>query len=202
MNYHYEQQLHARGFKLIAGLDEVGRGPLAGPLLAAAVILDPAKIDLLFEIKESKSLTEKKREAFFELIKENSLAWAIGAAHADEIDRYGLSFANKIAMKRAWKYLPLTPDYILTDFVARLQFSTPFESVAKGDKNIISIAAASIIAKVLRDRMLRAFDKIYPDYGFAAHKGYGCQSHMDAIEKFGPCPIHRRSFAPLKTISF
>jgi ribonuclease HII len=195
MDYSYEQKLIDQGHKIICGIDEAGRGPLAGPLVAAAVIVDVSKLELFTDIDESKSLTSKKREEFFNLIINNVLAWSVGISRHDEIDQQGIAFANQMAMKRAWKYLSITPDYILFDHVWNLHFLTPHEAIIKGDKTVISIAMASIVAKVMHDRMIDAYDRIYPEYEFAKHKGYGTALHMAKIKEFGPCPIHRRSFA-------
>ncbi len=198
MNFDYEQNLINQGHKIICGIDEAGRGPLAGPLVAAAVILDIDKLSLLDELKESKSLSAKKRDEFFPIVIEASLSWSVGVAHHFEIDKHGLSYANKIAMKRAWKYLSIKPDFIALDYMAGLRFETPFALIKSGDKNVISIAAASIIAKVMHDRMLDAFARKYPEYFFDQHKGYGTALHMEMIEKYGPCPIHRLTFAGVK----
>jgi ribonuclease HII len=125
-------------------------------------------------------------------------AWSIGVAHHFEIDTHGLAYANKIAFKRAWKYLPVKPDYVLFDYLAKINFETPFEAVKGGDKKILSIAAASILAKVFHDRMIEAFSRIYPEYGFSEHKGYGTALHLERLVQFGPSPIHRKSFGPVK----
>ena len=202
MEFSYEQNLLAKGFKSICGIDEVGRGPLAGPLVTAAVILDPRKIEMLDGLEESKGLTEKKREEYFILITQNAISWSIGVTHHFEIDKHGLSFANKIAMKRAWKHLTVKPDYILTDYLAKIYFETPFETIMKGDTKIMSIAAASILAKVARDHIMDAFARKFPVYGFEEHKGYGTKFHMEKIKEHGACPIHRMSFAPLKAKLF
>jgi len=202
MDYSCEQNLISRGFPIICGIDEAGRGPLAGPLVAGAVILDPDKNEFFDLINDSKLLKGAKRMAAYEAIVKNARSWAVGAASSYEIDKHGLSFANKIAMKRAWKHLTIRPHYILSDYMAKLSFETPFELIIDGDAKIISVAAASIIAKVFRDRMMEAFARRYPDYGFEAHKGYGTKLHLERIARFGPCPIHRMSFAPLKPSRF
>lgn len=198
MDYSYEQNLITRGFDFVCGIDEAGRGPLAGPLVAGAVILDPAKNDFFELINDSKLLKGEKRLKAYEQIIRGARSWAIGVASSDEIDKHGLGFANKIAMKRAWKHLAIKPNYILSDYMAKVYFETPFELIIDGDKKIISVAAASIIAKVFRDRMMDAFHRRYPDYGFDEHKGYGTKLHLERIAKFGPCPIHRKSFGPLR----
>ncbi|HMB25797.1 MAG TPA: ribonuclease HII [Patescibacteria group bacterium] len=198
MNYDYEKKLKQKGYKQICGLDEAGRGPLAGPLVAGAVILDPQKADFFELIKDSKALNCKKREIIFEKIKYGSLAWSVGVVGHWEINKHGLSYANKIAMKRAWKYLEIKPDFILSDYMAGLKFVTPFELIKSGDSTILSVAAASIVAKVFRDQMMLAFAKKYPDYGFEKHKGYGTKFHLRALDKCGPCEIHRTNFKPVK----
>ncbi|HCC23363.1 TPA: ribonuclease HII [Candidatus Falkowbacteria bacterium] len=198
MDYLYEQELVKNGYKYICGIDEAGRGPLAGPLVAAAVILDPDRIAVFESLKESKSVTEKNREKLFDVVCDNVAAWSIGVVTSRELDKHGLGFANKIAMKRAWEYLGIKPDYILYDYMAGLHFATPAKGIKKGDKNIMSIAAASIIAKVIHDRMMRAFAVKYPNYGFEIHKGYGTEMHLAKIKEFGPCPIHRMTYQGLK----
>ncbi|OGF33330.1 ribonuclease HII [Candidatus Falkowbacteria bacterium RIFOXYA2_FULL_35_8] len=198
MNYSLEQKLLDQGFQNICGIDEAGRGPLAGPLVAAAVILDPQNLNPLSELKESKSLTSAKREYFFDIVRDNVISWSVGVVHNTEIDKHGLGFANKIAMKRAWTFLHVQPDYILIDHMPGVYFETPFESFKKGDANILSIAAASIIAKVIHDRIMDSFAKVYPNYGFDLHKGYGTAMHLEKINQLGLCPIHRTSFKPLK----
>jgi len=202
MDYKYEQNLIDRGYKFVCGIDEAGRGPLAGPLISAAVILDPEKIDSFEIVKDSKMLSAKKRDEAFEIILANAKSWAIGVVSSDELDKHGLAFANKIAMKRAWKHLQIKPDYILSDYMARVYFETPFELIKSGDKKIISVAAASIIAKVFRDRMMCAFDIKYPGYGFEQHKGYGTKFHIERITQYGPCEIHRKTFEPMKAKLF
>ncbi len=202
MDYSYEKKLNEKGFEFVCGIDEAGRGPLAGPLLAGAVILDPLKLDFLKEIKDSKLLDEKKREELFPIILANVKCWAIGVARQDEVDSVGLGLANRIAMKRAWANLAIPPNYILVDYMAKVYFKTPFELIVKGDRTILSIAAASIIAKVFHDRMMDAFARKYPQYGFELHKGYGTKAHLDKIKEFGACPIHRRSFGPLRPTLF
>jgi len=136
------------------------------------------------------------------IILQNVKAWAIGVVRQDELDEKGLAFANQMAMRRACENLLIKPNYVLVDYMANVRFEIPFELIVKGDRNILSIAAASIIAKVFRDRMMEAFAKKYPDYGFEIHKGYGTKLHLEKIKELGPCPIHRRSFAPLKAKLF
>lgn len=202
MDYDYEKNLIDQGYKCVCGIDEAGRGPLAGPLVTGAVILDPQKLQDFEQIRESKSLTQEKREKFFDIIINNCACWSIGVVRHDEIDKHGLSFANKIAMKRAWKHLTVKPDYILTDYLAKLYFETPFETIMKGDTKILSIACASILAKVVHDKIMVAFDRKYPQYLFAEHKGYGTKLHLQKIEEHGPCGIHRKTYGPIKAKLF
>lgn len=181
---------------LLAGVDEVGRGPLAGDVVTAAVILDPENpIDGLMD---SKKLTEKKRETLFPVIQEKALAFAIARCSVEEIDQWNILQASLIAMHRAVDALSVKPEYVAVDGNKLPKWDYPSEPVVKGDALVAQIAAASILAKVTRDRELVAFDKQYPEYGFAKHKGYGTKAHMAAIEKHGICPIHRKSYAPVK----
>lgn len=202
MDFSKETNLRIRNFTRVCGIDEAGRGSLAGPLIAGAVILDLEKADQLEGVKDSKQLKPEKREELLPLILENAVAWSIGVVHNTEIDKHGLSFANKIAMKRAWKYLKVKPDYILADYMSGVHFETPFELIKHGDREVLSIAAASIIAKVFHDRMIRAFAKVYPQYEFAEHMAYGTALHIAKIKEYGPCPIHRMSYEPLKAKLF
>jgi|SaaInlStandDraft_6_1057023.scaffolds.fasta_scaffold65962_2 ribonuclease HII len=200
MDYSYEQNLIDQGYQYICGIDEAGRGPWAGPLVAGAVILDSNKDDYFPLLNDSKQLTAKRREeALFEIM-DKAKAWAVGLVRHGEIDQHGLGLANKIAMKRAWRHLPIKPDFIACDHMHGLAFETPSEIVKKGDATIISIAAASIVAKVFRDRMMEAFSRKYPEYEFEKHKGYGTKLHLENMEKYGVCPIHRRCFKPVARI--
>ena len=181
---------------LLAGVDEVGRGPLAGDVVTAAVILDPGNpIDGLMD---SKKLSEKKREALFPIIQEKALAFAIARCSVEEIDQWNILQASLIAMHRAVDALAVRPEYVAVDGNKLPQWDYPSEPVVKGDALVAQIAAASILAKVTRDRELVAFDEQYPEYGFAKHKGYPTKVHMAAIQKHGICPIHRKSYAPVK----
>ncbi|MBI5076771.1 ribonuclease HII [Candidatus Falkowbacteria bacterium] len=202
MDYSYEQNLMNRGFQFVCGIDEAGRGPLAGPLVAGAVILDEKKNDFFSLINDSKLLNKNRRQAAFDLILKNAKCWAVGVVTNFEIDKHGLAFANKIAMKRAWKHLALKPNYILSDYMAKVYFETSFELIVDGDKKILSVASASIVAKVIRDRMMDAFARVYPQYGFERHKGYGTKEHLSKIRECGLCPIHRRTFEPIKAKLF
>lgn len=181
-----------RVYPILCGVDEAGRGPLAGDVYAAAVILDhKCQIE---GINDSKKLTEKKRELLFEEICEKSEAYFIATATVDEIEDFNILGATMLAMRRAVEGLRETPSYVLIDGNRMPKLSVPAETVIKGDANSASIAAASILAKVARDRKLRELDKIYPEYGFSKHKGYGTKAHYEAILKYGPSPVHRMSF--------
>ncbi|MBB6522315.1 ribonuclease HII [Pseudoteredinibacter isoporae] len=181
---------------LVAGVDEVGRGPLAGDVVTAAVILDPENpIDGL---NDSKKLTEKKRNALFDEIQEKALSWAIARASVAEIDDINILQASLLAMKRAVEALDVQPEHVLVDGNKIPKWHYRAEAVVKGDGRVACIGAASILAKVTRDREMEAFDKEYPGYGFAGHKGYPTKVHMEAVERLGVCPIHRRSYAPIK----
>ena len=186
----------------IAGLDEAGRGALAGPVVAAAVILpldDPDSLDVLEEVNDSKQLSAKQREALFPVITEYTLAFAVGVVPAQAIDLMGIIPATKQAMRTAVAQLTPPPDYLLIDGRIRLTtLNIPQQAIIRGDSQSLSIAAASIIAKVTRDRLMAALDSQYPHYGFAQHKGYGTEMHRQAIAEFGPCPQHRYSFSPIR----
>ena len=186
-----EQELHRQGYVNVAGVDEVGRGPLAGPVVAAAVIL-PHDFDVL-GIDDSKKLSEKRREELYEIITEKAVAWGIGMADHATIDEINILQAAKLAMKRALAELE-DVDYITFDAMKIEDIDIPQESVIKGDSKILAIAAASIVAKVTRDRMMTEYAKQYPGYGFEKNKGYGTKAHYEGISEHGICPIHRRSF--------
>ncbi len=190
--WEYEKGLKAKGYNLIAGVDEAGRGPLAGPVYAAAVILkEGAVID---GINDSKKLTEKKREELFDKIIENSVSYAISSVDEKIIDEVNILNATHIAMNDAVNKLSQKADFVLIDGNSIKNMKTPHETVVKGDAKSISIAAASILAKVARDRYITEMAEIYPEYGFQKHKGYGTKAHNDAILKYGPSPIHRKTF--------
>ncbi len=182
--------------KLIAGVDEAGRGPLAGPVVAAAVILHPN--NPIKGLMDSKQLTEKKREALFPLIQEHALAWAIGRAEVNEIDEINIFQATMLAMTRAIQALPMVPDHIQIDGNQVPKISYSMEAIVKGDETVAAISAASILAKVTRDREMKLLDEQYPQYGFAIHKGYSTEAHVAALMQHGPCIIHRRSYAPVR----
>lgn len=189
-------------YTYIAGLDEAGRGALAGPVVAAAVILpldDQDSLDALTEVNDSKQLTPKRREILFSRITHHTTAFAVGILPAQTIDLIGIIPATKQAMRTAVAQLTPVPDYLLIDGRIRLTtLNIPQQSIIRGDSQSLSIAAASIIAKVTRDRLMVQLDSQYPRYGFAQHKGYGTEMHRQAIAEFGPCPQHRYSFAPIR----
>lgn len=183
----------------IAGVDEAGRGPLAGPVFAAAVILNPEKP--ILGLKDSKKLTASKREVLFEAIQQNAYAWALGRAEVHEIDRLNILQASLLAMKRAVLALTKKPDRVLVDGNKSPNLDYPTECIIEGDNQIEAISAASILAKVARDKIMIELDKEFPEYGFAIHKGYGTEMHLTALYEFGPCAIHRKSFAPVRGAS-
>lgn len=189
---HFEQRARARGYRAVAGVDEAGRGPLAGPVLAAAVILPPT-FDLP-GLDDSKKLTARRREALFEPIRRQALAFGIGHASAAEIDRLNILQATLLAMQRAIARLSPAADYLLVDGITPVPLALPQLTIKKGDSRSLSVAAASVLAKVARDRLMATYHRRYPAYGFAGHKGYGSVAHRHAIAELGPCPIHRRSF--------
>lgn len=188
----YERKLWEDGYELIAGVDEAGRGPLAGPVYAAAVIFP--KDVVIDGINDSKKLSEKKREALFDIIKENALAYSIVSVDEKEIDEINILNAAMNAFKMALESLEVKPDFALLDGNRAPELDIPFEAVVKGDAKVQSIAAASILAKVARDRYITEMDSVYPQYGFAKHKGYPTKEHKEAVAKYGPSPIHRRTF--------
>lgn len=203
MTLEKEQELFAAGYQLIAGMDEAGRGPLAGPVVAACVVLrsdfqiDSPELEL---VKDSKKLSAKQREKIFPLIKQKAIAVGIGVCDHKTIDKINILAASLLAMKKSLTNLCIQPEYILVDgrFVIP-DINTPQAAIIDGDAKIFAIAAASIIAKVSRDWLMSELDKKYPGYDFAKHKGYGTKAHLEAILKLGPSPIHRLSFEPLKT---
>ena len=183
---------------LVAGVDEVGRGPLIGAVVTAAVILDPSRP--IAGLADSKKLTEKRRQALAQEIREKALAWSLGRAEADEIDRLNIFKATMLAMQRAVENLPLVPDAALVDGNKVPSLGCPAEAVVKGDARIPAISAASILAKVARDAEMTALHQQYPEYGFDRHKGYPTELHMRALARLGPLPEHRRSFAPVADV--
>lgn len=184
--------------ELVAGVDEVGRGPLCGPVVTAAVILDPARP--ILGLNDSKKLSEVRREALFKEICEKALAWCIARAEVEEIDRLNILHATMLAMQRAVEGLSVTPRLALIDGNRCPQLSVPSAPVIQGDGQVPAIAAASILAKVSRDREMCALDLCYPGYGLAGHKGYPTAAHLEALQRLGPTIIHRRSFAPVRNL--
>lgn len=188
----YESMLRRDGYRLIAGVDEAGRGPLAGPVVAAACILPEG--ETFYGLNDSKKLTEKRREALYGDIRRRAVAWSVAMVTHDVIDRINILEATKEAMKQALRGLPVKPDVAVIDAVALKGLDYPVMVETRGDARINAIAAASVLAKVSRDHMMLNWDAVYPEYGFAGHKGYGTKEHMDAIRLYGPSPIHRMSF--------
>ena len=191
-----------QGARTIVGVDEVGRGPLAGPLVTAAVSLPlDRRPPWVSELRDSKQLSARQRERLAVLIAEGSLSSGLGWVHAAELDRIGLSEGLRLAVRRALDQLPTVPDVVLADGRDDLRLPIRTEMIVKGDATVASIAAASIVAKVARDAWMVELDERYPDYGFARHKGYGTAAHLRALNEIGPCPEHRRSFAPVAALS-
>jgi ribonuclease HII len=200
-NLDHENELKSQGYELIAGIDEVGRGALAGPVVAGAVILPhPANLPWLGLVRDSKELTSRKRESLFELITEEAVAVGIGIVPSQVIDSINILKATKLAMMQAVEKLLKQPNFLIIDRVTLSQCPIPQRGITRGDKLCLSIACASIIAKVTRDRMMEEFDRIYPGYGFAQHKGYGTGEHVSCLRKLGPSPIHRLYFAPVRNL--
>ena len=190
----FENALRQEGYKLIAGVDEVGRGPLAGPVMAGAVIL-PSDAELVIPgVDDSKKLTPLRRAALFEEIKEKAIAWAVGTVDVETIDRVNILQATKQAMKLAVEALRPSAEVLLIDAVRLEEVLLPQQAIIKGDGASVSIAAASIVAKETRDQWMREMDALYPQYGFASNKGYGSAQHIAALRQYGPCPLHRRTF--------
>lgn len=188
-----EELMYVPGVNYICGVDEAGRGPLAGPVVVAAVIMP--KNSLIEGVNDSKKVSEKKREELYEKITQEAIAWGVGIVDQKEIDRINILNATKVAVTDALKKLKRRPDRIIVDALTGIDtLGIPYTPFVKGDANCYSIAAASIIAKVTRDRIMRQWDEIYPQYGFEKHKGYGTAAHIAAIKEYGLCPIHRRSF--------
>lgn len=188
----FENELYAQGLNYIAGIDEAGRGPLAGPVSAAAIILP--KDCYINGINDSKKLSPKRRDKLYDEIIDKAIAYNVSIISNEVIDSINILNATKVAMKSALEALEVIPEFVLVDAVNIPDIQIRQNGIIKGDALSVSIAAASILAKVTRDRIMLDYDKIYPQYGFALHKGYGTQEHIEAIREFGPCPIHRRSF--------
>jgi ribonuclease HII len=204
--FHYEREHHARGLLRLAGIDEAGRGPLAGPVVAAAVVLPVRWVggglpESLQRLNDSKQLTEKIREELFAAIHlETEIHFGIGIIDAEVIDDINILQATHRAMNAALAQLAPSAAHALVDGHRVPTLTTPQTAIVKGDCKSYSIAAASILAKVTRDRLMRGYDQQWPEYGFAKHKGYGTAAHQAALEQHGPCPIHRRSFAPVRAV--
>lgn len=188
-----EVELYNSGLNYIAGIDEAGRGPLAGPVVVGAVIMP--KDSFIEGVNDSKKISEKKREALYEQITKEAIAWGVGIVNQDEIDEINILQATKKAVTMAIDELKIKPELILVDALTNINTrNIPYKSIIKGDAKNYCISAASIIAKVTRDRMMLEWDEIYPQYGFKAHKGYGTKAHIQAIKDYGPCILHRKSF--------
>jgi ribonuclease HII len=192
----FEQAARRCGYRRVAGIDEVGRGPLAGPVVAAAVIL-PTRHRLV-GLNDSKQLSERERERLYTAIREHAVGMGIGWADVAEIDQLNILEATRLAMRRALDQLDPPPDYVLIDAVVIPGVRAPARPIIKGDSLSVSIAAASIIAKVTRDRLMATYHDLFPEYGFLSHKGYGTAEHLERLARHGPCSIHRRSFAPVQ----
>lgn len=203
----HESRAWARGARRIAGVDEAGRGPLAGPVVAAAVVFDPdyARRELnaaLKDLTDSKQLTSKQREAFYNLLRgADGVEVGVGMADVDEIDSANILVATHRAMRRALEALTVLPDMALVDGLPVRDLPCPHEAIVQGDASSLSIAAASVMAKVTRDRIMQELDRRYPGYGFAKHKGYGTPEHLAALARLGPCPCHRRYFGPVAQLN-
>ncbi|NBX92316.1 MAG: ribonuclease HII [Proteobacteria bacterium] len=193
MSQNWESSLLTSGYQCVAGIDEVGMGCLAGPVIAAAVILNPQNIPA--GITDSKLLSPKKRENLKILIEQSAIDFAVGQASVEEIDTLNIYHAARLAMKRAVEKLSLRPDFLLVDGRAKIDLDISQQAIVQGDKHCVSIGAASIVAKVFRDKMMTEFDLQYPGYAFAKHKGYGSVVHRTCLQEKGPCPIHRKSFS-------
>ena len=189
----YENELRNKGFEYICGIDEAGRGPLAGPVVVASVIMP--KDSMIEGVNDSKKVSEKKREKLYDLILEQAISYGVGIIGQDEIDDINILNATKKGLTLSLQELTQKPDLIIVDALTHIDtLGIPYESIIKGDAKCYSISAASIIAKVTRDRIMREWDKVYPQYGFATHKGYGTSAHISAIKEYGPCPLHRKTF--------
>lgn len=191
--YRFEAQAWKTGLTRVAGLDEAGRGPLAGPVVAAAVIMDPAR--RVRGVRDSKVLSPERRLELFEEIQARALGVGIGIVDHETIDRVNILEATRLAMRRALDALVPAPDFVITDFVALRDLPCPQRNLVDGDARCATVAAASIVAKVTRDRLMQEADRQFPQYGFARHKGYATPDHLAALDRHGPCPLHRRTFS-------
>ena len=197
-----EHALQARGYRLVAGVDEVGRGALAGPVMAAAVILPlGADFPWLKLVRDSKQLSPRQRERVFDLVRSAGIPFGLGSVPHATIDRVGIVRATRMAMAEAVQALPSRPDFLLIDALSLPEVDLPQKGIVRGDQLSFSIACASIVAKVSRDRQMTELDGVYPGYGLARHKGYGTRQHLQCLGRLGPCAIHRRSFAPVLGLS-
>ena len=188
-----EKELYDKGFEHICGIDEAGRGPLAGPVVVAGVIMP--KDSMIEGVNDSKKVSEKKREKLYDLILEEAISYAVAIIGQDVIDEINILNATKQGVTKVVEELDVKPNLILVDALTHINTKgIPYDSIIKGDAKCYNIAAASIIAKVTRDRIMREWDEIYPQYGFINHKGYGTAKHIEALKEYGPCPIHRRTF--------
>jgi len=200
-NFDEENKLKLQGYRLIAGIDEAGRGALAGPVVAGAVILPySGYLSWLSLVRDSKELTARKRECLFDLIRKEALAVGIGIVPPSVIDSVNILKATQLAMWQAIEKLPQQPDFVLIDRLALPQCAIPQRGITRGDKLCLSIACASIVAKVTRDHIMQELDKVYSGYGFAKHKGYGTSEHGSSLRQLGCSPIHRLSFAPVRNV--
>jgi len=201
-NLVYEEQLWGEGFRVIAGLDEAGRGAWAGPVYAAAVALpnDERVCEILDGVRDSKQMTARQRERYEGCIKSVSIAWAVGSASESEIDQLGIVPATCLAMQRAIDEMVYPPNHLLIDYISLHDCACPQLSLPKGDRQSLSIAAASVLAKTARDAFMVRQDALYPGYGFARHKGYGTAQHLAALNALGPTPFHRKSFRPIREL--
>ncbi len=188
-----ENEFYQNEMNFICGIDEAGRGPLAGPVVVASVIMP--KDSMIEGVNDSKKVSEKKRESIYEQIIEEAISYGVGIVGQEEIDELNILNATKKALTMSLQELKVRPDMILVDALEKIDtLQIPYQSIIKGDAKSYSIAAASIIAKVTRDRIMRQWDEVYPQYGFLGHKGYGTKAHIEAIKEYGICPLHRRSF--------
>ena len=203
-DFYREEKLFKKGYENVAGIDEVGRGPLAGPVVAVAIIFSKSKLlNKLLEvgIRDSKLLSAKKREYLAELILEKCHSWSVGIVSEEVIDRINILEASLLAMRKAVENLETKPDFLLIDGKQTIK-NYPVSQIAipKADQSVFSVSAASILAKVTRDKILIDLDKKYPEYGFAQHKGYGTKFHLEVLNKIGPCKIHRKTFSPVEKL--
>lgn len=194
----YEKELYGQGITLIGGVDEAGRGPLVGPVVAACVIL-PVNYELE-GLNDSKQLSEKKRDLLFDIIMKDAISVGVGIVEADMIDKINILEASRLAMKLAIENMDVKPEFVLSDAMKLNNIDIPYKDIVHGDALSLSIAAGSVIAKVTRDRMLYELDKEYPEYGFAKHKGYPTKAHLEAIKKYGLIDGYRKSYGPVKEI--